>query len=110
MLVPVRGDAKPYLPDLPARPMKLHRAVRHARYAAAHRHPIVHERHVRKVRVAVKHRWRKPTRLVRREAPHRVKVILKKRVRVVHRGKVALRSKHKPGAPSRDFVVADKAR
>jgi membrane-bound lytic murein transglycosylase D len=68
LLVPVKGSAEPYLPDLPATPVSLPKAIKAARHAQNTRRGVAKTRHVS---------GKKPSLAVSRTPAKRVKVSLR---------------------------------
>ncbi len=83
LLVPlVNADAEPHLPDLPAAPVTLAKAVKEARNTSANKSARAAVSHLQQVKV-VKRNGAKATRVTERPAPaQRVKVAIKKRLPV----------------------------
>jgi hypothetical protein len=97
LLVPVLdAQAEPNLPDLPARPVPLPRAV-HAAHVSPHRH--VQLRHVKIARHGAK-----PAKVASRPT-QRVKVVLKKRVQAIKRKVVHAKAARPHG--SSNVIVAE---
>ncbi|MGE5522814.1 MAG: transglycosylase SLT domain-containing protein [Rhodospirillaceae bacterium] len=97
LLVPlVDATAEPHLPDLPATPVTLPKAVKEARYATKHTQTAAgHLQHVK----VVKRNGAKATKVAERPAPaQRVRVALKKRVAAAKKIVV----KAKPAAPTQN--------